>query len=76
MNTKKFFYGLMALVVLVGAGACTQDSADNALYEQGVDRSTIINGDAKNSVDRSTIINGDAKKSVDRSTIINGDARK
>ena len=71
MNTRKFFYGFMASLVLVASAACTQNTADDAAYEQGVDRTTVVNGD-KRSVDRSTVVNGD-RQSVDRSTVVNGD---
>lgn len=72
MNTRKLFFGLMAFTIMIAAAACTENTADDAVYEQGVDKRTVINGDSK-SVDKRTVINGD-KKSVDKRTIVNGDA--
>ena len=73
MNTKKFFYGFMAFSVLVGAAACTQNTADDAAYELGVDKTTIVNGDKQN-VDKTKIVNGDMR-SVDKTQLVNGDSQ-
>ncbi len=62
MNTKKFIFGALACLVLVLA-ACTDDSADNALYEQGVDKSKVR---SSNSVDKSKVR---SSNSVDKSKV-------
>ena len=41
MNTKKFFYGVLACLVLVIA-ACTNDSAnEDTVYEFGIDKMDV-----------------------------------
>ncbi|WP_373074864.1 hypothetical protein [Zeaxanthinibacter enoshimensis] len=73
MNTRKVIFGLFACSLFLVA-SCTQNTAaEDGLYEQGVDKTKIINGDKK-SVDKTKIINGD-KKSVDKTKIINGDKK-
>ena len=60
MNMKKLLFGICTLLVLVGS-ACTSNSADDQVYENGVDKTKLINGD-KQSVDKTKIINGDNKR--------------
>lgn len=62
MNTKKFLYGFLACMVLIAA-ACTDDSADNAVYEQGVDKTKVT---TSNSVDKSKVT---TSNSVDKSKV-------
>ncbi|MCW5516699.1 hypothetical protein [Muriicola sp. Z0-33] len=57
---KKLLFGICAFLVLVGS-ACTANTADDQLYENGVDKTELVNGDKK-SVDKTKIINGDNKK--------------
>ncbi|MEX0288503.1 MAG: hypothetical protein AB3N14_05285 [Flavobacteriaceae bacterium] len=71
MNTKKIFFGICACLFLMAA-ACTP-SADDQVYEEGVDKTKIVNGDIKN-VDKSKLVNGDTR-SVDKSILVNGDRR-
>lgn len=60
MNTKKLILGgCMGIAFL--AMSCSQNlSADDSLYETGVDKTKLINGDKK-SVDKTKLINGDKK---------------
>ena len=64
MNTRKFFYGIMACAILMGAAACTDDSADSSLYENGIDRSKV---EKSNSIDRSKVQKNNT--SIDRSKV-------
>lgn len=74
MNTKKVVFGLLTFSLFLFA-ACTDSSvSEDSVYDQGVDRTKIINGDKKN-VDRTKVINGD-KRSVDRTKVINGDKKR
>ena len=42
MNTKKLFFGLATVLILMAA-ACTPNTADDdQVYEQGVDKRDII----------------------------------
>jgi hypothetical protein len=41
MNTKKLFFGLATVLILMAA-ACTPNTADDQVYEQGVDKTKII----------------------------------
>lgn len=60
MNTKKLILGLcMGFAFL--AMSCTQNTTDeDGLYENGVDKTQLINGD-KRSVDKTQLINGDKR---------------
>jgi hypothetical protein len=60
MNTKKLILGLsMGFAFL--AMSCTQNTAqEDGLYENGVDKTQLINGDKK-SVDKTQLINGDKR---------------
>ncbi len=40
MNTKKLFFGICTCLILMAA-ACTPNTADDQLYENGVDKSKI-----------------------------------
>ena len=61
----------MAFLVLAFTSACTENTADQDVYEQGVDKTKLINGDKK-SVDKRNLVNGD-KQSVDKRNLVNGD---
>ena len=68
----------MACAALSIVSCETSDTAsDDLLYEHGVDKTQLINGDKKNSfVDKTQLINGDKKKSfVDKTKLINGDKK-
>jgi hypothetical protein len=41
MDTKKLLFGICTCLVLM-ASACTDSSADDQIYEDGVDKSKII----------------------------------
>ncbi len=42
MNTKKIFFGLSTVLILMAA-ACTPNTAeDDQLYEQGIDKKDIV----------------------------------
>jgi len=73
---RKFVFGLMACVTLLAVSCETSDiAADDLVYENGVDKTKLINGDKK-SVDKTKLINGDKRKSsVDKTKLINGDKR-
>ncbi len=76
---KKVVFGLMACATLLAVSCETTDVAsEDQLYEQGVDKSQLINGDNKRSfVDKTQLINGDNKRSfVDKTQLINGDSKK
>jgi len=58
---KKLVFGLLACLTLLAVSCETTDTAsDDQLYEQGVDKTQLINGD-KQSVDKSQLINGDKR---------------
>lgn len=60
MNTRKILLGLSMGIAFL-ALSCTQNyAADDSVYETGVDKSKLINGD-KRSVDKSKLINGDKR---------------
>ena len=40
MNMKKLLFGICAFLILVAA-ACTSDTADDQLYENGVDKTKV-----------------------------------
>ena len=54
----------MAFLVLAFSAACSQNSADDDVYEQGVDRSKVV---YEQSVDRSKVV---YEQSVDRSKVV------
>jgi hypothetical protein len=68
MDTTKLFYGLLACLVLFVA-ACTENTADDAIYEQGIDKNKIIL-DNKNSIDKNKIILENQRESIDKNKII------
>jgi hypothetical protein len=41
MNTKKIFFGLATILILMAA-SCTPNTADDQAYEQGIDKKDII----------------------------------
>lgn len=48
MNTKRILFGLMACAVLtLTAISCTPNTADDETYEQGVDKTKMVNGDKR-----------------------------
>ena len=60
MNTRKLILGI-AMCCAVLAMSCSQSTAeDDGIYENGVDKTKLINGD-KRSVDKTQLINGDTK---------------
>lgn len=67
MNTKKLLYGIMAFLVLVAAAACSSDSADESVYEQGVDKSKVTT--SPQSVDKSKVTSSPRTQSVDKSKV-------
>ena len=58
----------MAISVLVAVAACTENTADDSVYEQGVDKTLIHNPNAGTSVDKTKISNPN-RQSVDRTKI-------
>ena len=66
MNTKKFLYGLMALLVLIVAASCTPDSADDSEYELGIDRQDVTTNNR--SIDRDDVQTSN-KVSIDREDV-------
>ncbi len=76
---KKVVFGLLACATLLTVSCETNDTASvDQLYEQGVDKTQLINGDKKRSfVDKTQLINGDKKRSfVDKTQLINGDSKR
>ena len=63
MNTKKFFYGILAFAVLFVA-SCTNDS--DGLYD-GIDRTDVTPDRKTTSVDRTDITPD--RKSIDRTDV-------
>jgi hypothetical protein len=59
MNTKKILFGICTCLILMIA-ACTPNTADDQVYENGVDKTKLINGD-KRSVDKTQLVNGDKR---------------
>jgi len=53
MNTKKIIFGIFAMVSLIIA-SCTSNSADDSIYEVGVDK-TKIEKPGQRSVDKTKI---------------------
>ncbi|MDO6809007.1 hypothetical protein Q4603_10305 [Zobellia galactanivorans] len=73
---KKLAFGLLACVTLLAVSCETSDVAsDDSVYDNGVDKTQLINGDKK-SVDKTQLINGDNRRSVDKTQLINGDSRR
>ena len=70
MNTKKLLAGLFSCLILMAA-SCTTDSADDSVYEQGVDKSKIVV--PSRAVDKSKIIV--PSRAVDKSKIIRPSSR-
>ena len=67
MNTRNILYGTLACAVLIVAAACTDNSADDSVYEDGIDKNKII---LKRSIDKNKIIlkNNEAS-SIDKNKI-------
>lgn len=42
MNTKKIFYAFLACATLMMASCTSSTAEDDQLYEQGIERGTII----------------------------------
>ncbi len=76
MNAKKIIFGALACLVLVLA-ACTDDSADSALYEQGVDKTKVRSSNSvdktkvrsSNSVDKTKVRSSNSRQSVDKTKV-------
>lgn len=62
MNTKKFLYGTLTFMVLILAAACTNNSADAAEYEYGIDRMEV--GEQEKAIDRMEV--GEQERAIDR----------
>jgi len=60
MNTKKLILGLFMGLLFLGMSCTKYTSSDDSLYENGVDKTKLINGD-KRSVDKTKLINGDKR---------------
>ena len=73
MNTRKFFYGIFAFIILAASVACTKDTADDSVYEQGVDRTKVTTG-PQQSVDRTKVTTG-PQQSVDRTKVTSSNQR-
>lgn len=73
MNTKKILFGILACVTFM-AVSCESSTAEDDLYENGVNKTQLINGD-KRSVNKTQLINGD-RRSVDKTQLVNGDSRR
>ncbi|MBU2972947.1 hypothetical protein [Zobellia sp. B3R18] len=76
---KKLVFGLLACASLLAVSCESSDVAsDDSVYEEGVDKTQLINGDSrKKSVDKTQLINGDSRRrSVDKTQLINGDSRR
>ena len=60
---KNLVFGLLACATLLAVSCDSNDvAADDTLYDKGVDKTQLINGDNKRSVDKTKLINGDSKK--------------
>ncbi|MBU2946362.1 hypothetical protein [Zobellia uliginosa] len=75
---KNLVFGLLACVALLTVSCESSDVASNdSLYDEGVDKTQLINGDKRRrSVDKTQLINGDNRRSVDKTQLINGDSRR